>query len=586
MAVAQEERTLELDGMPNALLSHALAYLSCHDLRQQAPSVNMRWSTLAQTAASWFAAIGLPSAFLGTAVRPQFEQAFPSGRYLADGAFKEVFQVWNPGRGRMEAVSVMDNRAIASNGPGAMVVVRQEIHASFLLSQLVSTGENPHFVETFQAFRLAFPPPPSWGREAEAGAAAGGAVEDDGDLSFDVDVEGESESESASYTYIRMELCDGGDLESYMRGEAEEETEQGDEAIAAAAAVDRSGGNPGEILLSVSDVRVVLFQMASALFSAQLHHALRHYDIKLLNFFVKKAAAGESFTYRLHTEAQAAAATAGTGATVFAVETTESFPFSVKLADYGTAIVGESTMGDPINVEQFTTLENTPIEFLLDGTNMTQEFSADAFALGLCLFHLLTGSRPYEEILHDVMCPPALVAGLRAVWRSRKKAHAHYGPLGDVTRADTTDTLHHTLYRFIVLFGLPSDTNTYPGWADGANPVWAAVRTALGVAAEAGSSAVGGGSRRPGRSTRGTRRAPAGQQDEPADGVAAATACFAKDVARYSIDQGDHPLILRARCVGERSEGGGMGERLCVCGGAGLGWWVCVFVFVRTCLCM
>ena len=72
------------------------------------------------------------------------------------------------------------------------------------------------------------------------------AVGDDGDLSFDVDVEGESESESASYTYMNMELCDGGDLESYMRSCASSEAE----AIAAAAAVDRSGGSPGKILLS------------------------------------------------------------------------------------------------------------------------------------------------------------------------------------------------------------------------------------------------------------------------------------------------------------------------------------------------
>ena len=35
----------------------------------------------------------------------------------------------------------------------------------------------------------------------------------------------------------------------------------------------------------------------------------------------------------------------------------------VKLADFGTSVVGVGGLGDPITVQQFTTLENTPPEF-------------------------------------------------------------------------------------------------------------------------------------------------------------------------------------------------------------------------------
>ena len=46
-------------------------------------------------------------------------------------------------------------------------------------------------------------------------------------------------------------------------------------------------------------------------------------------------------------------------------------------------------MGQPIDAEQFTTLENTPIEFLVHGADATQSYAADGFALGLCVLHLL-----------------------------------------------------------------------------------------------------------------------------------------------------------------------------------------------------
>ena len=121
----------------------------------------------------------------------------------------------------------------------------------------------------------------------------------------------------------------------------------------------------------------------------------------------------------------------------------------MKLADFGTADLVEETLGQPVGLDQFTTLENTPVDFLVDGDRATQVrarvyvghdvsclplspvaeraltvfaypvmclsvclsvcpfpsqqqqqqgYAADAFSLGLAVLHLFTGSAPYEEV--------------------------------------------------------------------------------------------------------------------------------------------------------------------------------------------
>lgn len=44
----------------------------------------------------------------------------------------------------------------------------------------------------------------------------------------------------------------------------------------------------------------------------------------------------------------------------------------MKLADFGTADLVEETLGQPVGLDQFTTLENTPVDFLVDGDRATQ----------------------------------------------------------------------------------------------------------------------------------------------------------------------------------------------------------------------
>ena len=51
---------------------------------------------------------------------------------------------------------------------------------------------------------------------------------------------------------------------------------------------------------------------------------------------------------------------------------TYSQPLCVKLADFGTADLAPETIGRPVGLDQFTTLENTPVDFLTDGDAATQ----------------------------------------------------------------------------------------------------------------------------------------------------------------------------------------------------------------------
>ncbi|KAL7523599.1 hypothetical protein ACHAWF_000586 [Thalassiosira exigua] len=73
------------------------------------------------------------------------------------------------------------------------------------------------------------------------------------------------------------------------------------------------------------------------------------------------------------------------------------------------------------------------------------------------MLHLFTGHGPYEEILDQVHCPENLKAKLRKIWKERS-----YDVIRSVMldcdedgREVEDETLYDTLYRFLVLFGIP-----------------------------------------------------------------------------------------------------------------------------------
>lgn len=75
------------------------------------------------------------------------------------------------------------------------------------------------------------------------------------------DEEGQSDDDGV-YLYIRMELCDLGDAEEHMKALPEQ-------------------------AFPVAEVQPLFLQMVVALHEAQQRFSMRHYDIKLLNFFLQ-----------------------------------------------------------------------------------------------------------------------------------------------------------------------------------------------------------------------------------------------------------------------------------------------------------
>lgn len=287
------------------------------------------------------------------------------------------------------------------------------------------------------------------------------------------------------FQYIVMELCGNGDLEEHIKT------------------------FPGG-LMPLDLARSAVFQMCFALFAAHRVAKMRHYDVKCLNFFGKPTR--EALRFQVHESGQVFDASAG--------------GMLVKLADYGTADLDEANLDQPIELAHMTTLENTPIEFLLF-PDATQTFACDVFQLGLSVVHVLTGAAPYEEILSEVKCPPALRDEIGKAWKS-------FAVLQGVLLedADEDGVLFHTLYRYLVLFGFGDDKAAGGGggrFHPSKSRVMAAVRSVLGTTAGAS------------KKHRQARKQ------------------FEDDCAVYSLRTGTHHLIARAR---DRAKQLGMWDRL------------------------
>lgn len=227
-----------------------------------------------------------------------------------------------------------------------------------------------------------------------------------------------------------MELCQHGDMEDYLRK------------------------MPGKTLLPC-DCQNLLFQMAFALHVAGDRFGLKHYDVKLLNFFLQSAhepnITKENLTHVVLRY--------GVGSHIFRLRMHPSTAVIAKLADYGTSILNETNNGQPITLAQFTTFENTPPDYLILGNAAVQGYGHDCFGLGLCMLHLFTGHAPYEEILEEVTCPEILKGKLRKVWNEKsydviRSAMYFVDDNGNETE---DDTLYNTLYRYLVLFGIPEN---------------------------------------------------------------------------------------------------------------------------------
>ena len=329
---------------------------------------------------------------------------------------------------------------------GNINVVGAELAVSVLLSSLVRRGICPNFVGTRGMFSSQYEPPDNYWGTADNKRPKGTAYSPS-----KIKRKPREPKQDGHFQYIRMELCGEGDAEEFLKRQK------------------------NESLLPVQ-ARNMFFQISFALYAAAEKFSLKHYDVKLLNIFLQRMPQknGENVILRY-----------GLGGHTFALESSREDAIIAKLADYGTANVDCITNGQNVTIAQFTTLENTPPDFLILGDSALQGHGHDCFGLGLCMLHLFTGHAPYEEILEEITCPSNLKKELRRIWENEEEAQ--YSVVrsiiladvfkdedGHIIEGDADDTLYDTFYRYLVLFGIPDDSSALLN-----SKVMAAVKTTL-----------------------------------------------------------------------------------------------------------
>ncbi len=325
--------------------------------------------------------------------------------FLSEGAFKRVYRVRNTKTCSYEALSVMDLDVIESTGNES--VVAAELAVGVMLGSLVRRGVCPNFILTRRTFTCENEPPAGYWGDAANKAPRGKEWREGSRISKSRPGKG-----GGRFQYISMELCSGGDVEDWL-AQRPNKTICGEQA------------------------RDIMWQMAFSLFAAKEKFGLKHYDIKNLNFLLQDCS-HEKLRY-------------GLDGKVFEIQG----GIVAKLADYGTAVFGGKE-GASVSMANFTTLENTPMDYLIMGESAVQGHGHDNWGLGLCLFHLMSGHMPYEEVLEDVKCGKGLRKELESVWEGgegfdviKSLINAEVYEEGD----EKDFTLHDTLYRYLVLLG-------------------------------------------------------------------------------------------------------------------------------------
>eukprot|EP01138_Halocafeteria_seosinensis_P003855 gb/GECG01003941.1/.p1 GENE.gb/GECG01003941.1/~~gb/GECG01003941.1/.p1 ORF type:complete len:957 (+),score=127.79 gb/GECG01003941.1/:1-2871(+) len=551
-----------------------LEFLDSYHLMHIAPQVCKDWNRISRTLYSWRAAETKHHDFADTSSKPvvplntqwyPFLKAFPWGRYLTAGGFKEVYEVWCAALCRMEAVAIMDVETLCAVDNFEMV--KAEVQTSCLLSELVRTGKCPHYVEVYQVFPHQYHISAAWwgneestnpwqvsagelssvySQHSEKVKSAIESIQGDDSQSSDnpqvAKIPSPPESEKSHYQYIRMELCAQGDMEEFLRME---------------------DGENIDVSYSGQDALSYVFQMAFSLHVAQREIGLCHYDIKLLNFLLRPASEMlnsndcnnscvhlrykiEDANYRL----------------LLPLDCYSKRSNLVKLADFGTADCDSESLGKSVQVHHFTTFENVPPEFLIYGDASTQGFHNDMWNLGLCMFHCFTGAMPYEEILEEVQAPDALIKELEGLWKDKAKLGQRrlsqarkqksssndrtslypeeinatfedvtFLALGEALKSDEEHTLAHTLWRFVVLLGFPGSEEAVhkenpPEFEN--NPVWRLLRKYI-LPEE---SALA-------KPTRGKKKSNSAVQR--------CAETYQRDIERFSIVKGSHPLVKKLR---------------------------------------
>jgi hypothetical protein len=304
-------------------------------------------------------------------------------------------------------------------------IVTNELTISAVVSSLARQGVCPNFVLLHGVFTCAYEPPAlHWGCETKKHPK--GVKYNQKKVPCQLKPPGIGDP--GRFQYIRMELINEGDSEELIKRQENQ-------------------------LFPAEIARNLLFQVAFALFVAAEKFSVKHYDVKLLNIFIQDSHTTGGLVLRY-----------GLGSHVFALKMPPRFAYVAKLADFGTANMVPATNGLPVAISHFTTLENTPPDYLILGDQAQQGHQHDNFGLGLVMLHLFTGFGPYEEILDDVKCPRHLKRRLQLIWEDETTGYSVIRSLifdgvdvdeyGNV-EGDRDETLYDTLYRYLVLFGIP-----------------------------------------------------------------------------------------------------------------------------------
>ena len=250
------------------------------------------------------------------------------------------------------------------NERGMEAAIAQELEISMLCSTLNSLNICPNLVLVSSVFQSEYSAPDCLWRNTQKNNLLLKNCDERTQISA-VDLPKKNQLQKGNFQYIKMEFCSGGDLEDLVRR---------------------------AVRLDVQIVRSILFQMFFAFYTCREKFNLRHFDVKLLNFFVSTGGSLLSPIQRLQHEEnekshnyennnnndsnrnkyndkynnnnnnsnnnndnQLVKMKVGFGDIIFSIPLLIDSLCVVKLADFGTSAVGAANLGESITQQQVRT---------------------------------------------------------------------------------------------------------------------------------------------------------------------------------------------------------------------------------------
>lgn len=255
-----------------------------------------------------------------------FLRRFPKGKFISEGACKRVFCI-RSACGALNAVSIMDVHDMKIRG--VLNAVEQELRISILCSNLSVMSICPNMIQVFSVFQTAVDPSKVVWKSKDFTTQMNRN-------NYQPKSYATNKFKNGYFQFIRMEYCNGGDVESLLR--------------------------KVQVFDAVM-IRSFLFQMCFALYCGREALSLRHFDLKLLNFFitsgttstlrVSKSYMGENEIPSINNWNDKSGLQIGFGRYVYTLPIyLDSSPSLIKLADFGTSAIGREELNEPITPHQ------------------------------------------------------------------------------------------------------------------------------------------------------------------------------------------------------------------------------------------